>query len=239
MKIEQIKSYSAPERVVKQFLRNLETGETKPGQKLPTQEQLAKMFGVSRSSIREAMNALSMMGYVEITRGRGSFIRKELPNDNHSSSFPKGLFENANLYHLMEIREVLECYAVEKASAMASEEKIAALTKTVKELEDSRKDLREFSVTDLNFHVAIAEAANLPELGDLLKGIYKIFYDKLPVVFVTSREEKVEKSIDTAKFVLDYIIKGEGKQASRCMRNHLSSYNEELKDKLFNEVIGK
>jgi len=139
----------------------------------------------------------------------------------------------------MEIREVFECYAAEKASVMASEEKIAALNKAVKELEDSRKDLREFSVTDLNFHVAVAEAANLPEMGDLLKGIYKIFYEKLPVVFVTSSEEKVAKSIDTAKGVFNYIVKGEGKQASRCMRNHLSSYNEGLKDKLFNEVIGE
>ena len=59
MIVEQIKSHSAPERVVKQFLKNLETGEMKPGQKLPTQDQLADLFGVSRSSIREAMNALS------------------------------------------------------------------------------------------------------------------------------------------------------------------------------------
>lgn len=238
MKVEQIKSYSAPERVVKQFLRNLETGETKPGQKLPTQEELAKMFGVSRSSIREAMNALSMMGYVEITRGRGSFISKELPSDVYSSAFPKSLFQNANIYHLMEIREVLECYAAEKASLKASEEKIAALAKAVKELEGSRKDLRIFSATDLNFHVALAEAANLPEMRDLLKGIYKIVYDNLPVVFAISKEEKVAKSIDTAKCALDYIIKGEGKQAARCMRDHLSDYNEELKARLLKTVIG-
>lgn len=239
MKVEQIKSYSAPEKVVKQFLRNLETSEMQPGQKLPTQEQLAKMFGVSRSSIREAMNALSMMGYLEITRGRGSFIREELPSNTYSSSFPKDLFEKANLYHLMEIREVLECYAAEKASIMASEEKFAKLKKAVEELEESRKDLRKFSFTDLNFHVALADAANLPEMGDLLKGIYNIFYKKLPVVFATTKEEKVAKSIDTAKCVLNYIIKGEGKQAARCMRNHLSSYNEELKDELFSEAIGK
>jgi GntR family transcriptional regulator, transcriptional repressor for pyruvate dehydrogenase complex len=239
MKVEQIKSYSAPERVVKQFLRNLETRETQPGQKLPTQEQLAKMFGVSRSSIREAMNALSMMGYLEITRGRGSYIREELPSNTNSSSFPKDLFEHANLYHLMEIRELLECYAAEKASKMASEDKIAQLRMATEKLEESITDLRKFSSADLNFHVALAEAANLPELGDLLKGIYKIFYNKLPVVFATSKEEKVAKSIDTAKCALDYIIKGEGKQAARCMRNHLSSYNEELKDELFREVVGK
>ncbi len=238
MKVEQIRSYSAPEKVVNQFLKNLETGETKPGQKLPTQEQLAQMFGVSRSSIREAMNALSMMGYVEITRGRGSFISKELPT-NTFSAFPKELFEDANLYHLMEMREVLECYAAEKASLVASEDKLAALTNAYKKLEKSKGDLRKFKSTDLDFHVAVANAANLPELGDLLRGIYKIFYEKLPVVFVTSKEEKVLKSINTAKGVVDYIIKGESKRAARSMRDHLSSYNEELKDEMLKDVIGK
>jgi GntR family transcriptional regulator, transcriptional repressor for pyruvate dehydrogenase complex len=185
------------------------------------------------------MNALSMMGYIDITQGRGTFVREELPSNTYSSSFPKDFFEQANLYHLMEIREVLECYAAEKASIMASEEKLAILKNALEKLEESGNDLREFSFADLNFHVAVANAANLPEMGDLLKGIYKIFYKKLPVVFATSKEEKVAKSIKTAKFVLNYITKGEGKQAARCMRDHLSSYNEGLKDQLLSEVIGK
>ena len=50
MIVKQIKSYSAPERVVKQFLKNLETGEMKPGQKLPTQDQLADLFGRRRAA---------------------------------------------------------------------------------------------------------------------------------------------------------------------------------------------
>ena len=109
MKVEQIKSYSTPERVVKQFLKNLETGEMQAGQKLPTQDQLSDLFGVSRSSIREAMNALAMMGYLEITQGRGSFIKKELPNNKVSDAYLVDYFERANIFNLMEIREVLEC----------------------------------------------------------------------------------------------------------------------------------
>ena len=236
LKVEQIKSYSAPEMVIKQFLKNLETGEMKAGQKLPTQEQLAEMFGVSRSSIREAMNALAMMGYVEITQGKGSSIRDELPN-SVSYSHPVDLFAEANLYHLMEIREVLECYAAEKAAMIASEEKLALLRKAVNKLEVSQTDLREFFLDDLNFHVSLADAANLPELGDLLKLIHETFYAKLPVVFATSKEEKVAKSVDTIRHILHYVISGEGKQAARCMRNHLSSYNNDLKDELLNGAI--
>lgn len=237
MEIEQVKSSSAPERVVKQFLQNLETGKMQPGQKLPTQEQLAAMFGVSRSSIREAMNALVMMGYLEITQGRGSFIRKDVPNENLSRSLLTDFFEKANLFHLMEIREVLECYAAEKAAVIANEENLAFLRKSVNIFEDSGDDFQKFLAADLDFHIALANAANLPEIGDLVKVIHKTINRKLAVVFATSRQEKIVKSIDTAKQIVHYVMSGEGKQAARCMRNHLSTLQENLKDDLLAEVL--
>jgi len=232
MKVEQIKSHSAPERVVKQFLKNIETGEMQAGQKLPTQDQLADLFGVSRSSIREAMNALAMMGYLEITQGRGSFIKRELPNNRVSDAYLGDFFERANLFNLMEIRGVLECYAVEKASSVASEENIKFLKNAVKRLENSGDELREFLLADMEFHNAIGESANLPEIGDLVKGVHRTVNKKLPVIFSALRKEKIAKSIDTAKNILQYIISGEGRQAARCMRNHLSTTNDDLKDEL-------
>jgi GntR family transcriptional repressor for pyruvate dehydrogenase complex len=237
MEIEQVKSSSAPERVVKQFLKNLETGEMQPGQKLPTQEQLAAMFGVSRSSIREAMNALAMMGYLEIIQGRGSFIRKDLPSDNLPRSLLTDFFEKANLFHLMEIREVLECYAAEKAAVIANEENLAFLRKSVNIFEDSRNDFQAYVAADLDFHIALANAANLPEIGDLVKAIHKIVNRKLPVIFATSKQEKIVKSIDTAKQIAAYVMSSEGKQAARCMRNHLNTLRENLKDELLAEVL--
>ena len=232
MIVEQIKSYSAPERVVKQFLKNLETGEMKPGQKLPTQDQLADLFGVSRSSIREAMNALSMMGYLNITQGKGSFIKAELPNNGGTEGYLDDFFKRANLFHLMEIREVLECYAVEKASLVASEENIKLLEKALEKLENSRNDLSKFFLADRDFHVAIGAAANLPEIGELVYAIHLSGNNKLPVIFTAIRKEKIAKGIDTAKRILHYIIKGDGKQAARCMRNHLNTTNEDLKGEL-------
>ena len=232
MKLEQIKSYSAPEGVVRQFLKNLETGEMQPGQKLPTQDQLSDLFGVSRSSIREAMNALAMMGYLEITQGRGSFIKKELPDHKVSEANLDDFSEKANLFNLMEIREVLECYAVEKASLVASEENIELLKKAVNRLENSGDDLSEFLLADLEFHIALGKSANLPEIGDLVKGVHRTVNKKLPVIFSASRKEKIEKSINTAKQVFHYIVIGEGKQAARCLRNHLNTIDDNLKNEL-------
>lgn len=232
MKLELIKSYSAPERVVKQFLSNLEAGEMQPGQKLPTQDQLSHLFGVSRSSIREAMNALAMMGYLEITQGRGSFIKKELPINTISTANLIEFFEKANQSNLMEIRNVLECYAVEKASTVASEENLTLLKEAVRKLEESENDLSAFISADLEFHIAIGRSANLPELSELVEGIHRTVNKKSPVAFSASKKEKLRKSIETAKNVLTYIIRGEGRAAARCMRNHLSTVDDDLKNEL-------
>lgn len=173
-----------------------------------------------------------MMGYVEITQGRGSSIKKVLPTNGGPEGYLHDFFKRANLFHLMEIREVLECYAVEKASRVASEENLERLKLTLRKLENTQNDLSQFLLADRDFHVAIGEAANLPEIGELVHAIHQTGNKKLPVVFTAPRKDKIAKGIDTAKVLLHYIIKGDGKQAARCMRNHLNTTNEDLKDEL-------
>ena len=221
MQIKQIRNNSAPERVVKQILENLEAGNMKPGDKLPTQEKLAERFGVGRSSIREATNALAIMGYLKIIQGKGTFIRQKLPADNSMGTSYRDFLGNANLNNLVEIREVLECYVVQKAAERAGNEQLARLSKAMKNLEKSVVEIETFLTEDLNFHITIANAANLPEVGEIVKVIHTETNKLFSVAFTTSKREAVLGAIETAKMVCNFIISGEGKQAARCMRNHL------------------
>lgn len=221
MQIEIIRADSAPERVVKQILRNLETGNMKPGEQLPTQEKLAEFFGVGRSSIREATNALAIMGYLKIIQGKGTFISEKLPADGRPGTTDKDFFGDANLFNLLEIREVLECHVVEKAAARADSKQLALLGKAIKNLEQCAIEREKFLAEDLNFHISIANAANLPEVGRIIRVIHHEINKLLAVVFTTSKPEAVLEAIETAKMVYTFIISGEGKQAARCMRNHL------------------
>jgi len=221
MQIELIRADSAPERVVKQILKNLETGNMQPGEQLPTQEKLAEIFGVGRSSIREATNALAIMGYLKIIQGKGTFISEKLPADSASGVSDRDFLADANLFNLVEIREVLECHAVEKAAARADGRQLALLAKAIKNLEQCAVERGKFLAEDLDFHLAIADAANLPEVGGIVKAIHHEINKLLAVVFTTSKPEAVLEAIETAKMVYTFIISGEGKQAARCMRNHL------------------
>jgi GntR family transcriptional repressor for pyruvate dehydrogenase complex len=229
MQIEPIRTDSAPERVVKQILKNLESGAMKPGDKLPTQEKLAEIFGVGRSSIREATNALSIMGYLKIIQGKGTFIRDELPAEESSATSYRDFFGDASLFNLVEIREVLECHAVQKAAERADSQQLALLGNAIRNLEKCAIEREKFLAQDLEFHMAISNAANLPEVGRIVKLIHSEVNRIVSVVFTTSQPEAVLEAIESARMVYNYILSGEGMQAARCMRNHLDISTTALK----------
>jgi len=229
MQIKLIRSASAPEAVVKQILKNLETGIMKPGEKLPTQEKLAQRFGVGRSSIREATNALAIMGYLKIIQGKGTFISQKLPVDNSQATSDGDFIGNANLFNLVEIREVLECYVVQKAADRADSRQLALIGKAIQNLEKCALMREKFLTEDLNFHLALANAANLPEIGKIVALIHTEINKLLAVVFTTSKPEAVLEAIESAKMVYRFIVSGEGRQAARCMRNHLDTAANALK----------
>lgn len=228
MKIEQIKADSASERVVKQILTNLEAGELKIGDRLPTQEKLGEMFGVGRSSIREATNALAIMGYLEITQGKGTFIKSTDPSHKLDKSPWKNFIQNADLFNLIEMREVLECFIVEKAAHRADEAQLQELSRIVSRLEKCENDVPNFISTDLEFHVALAVAAKNPEIGELIKLIHITANNLVPVAFNTSRQDNIIKAIQTIKKVYEYVVNGEAAKAVRSMRNHLDTTKEAL-----------
>jgi GntR family transcriptional repressor for pyruvate dehydrogenase complex len=79
MAFETIRRSSAPEMVAEQIINKIAGGELAPGSRLPAQRDLARMLGVGRSSVREAINALVVMGYLEPLQGKGTFIKAVLP----------------------------------------------------------------------------------------------------------------------------------------------------------------
>ncbi len=230
IKIEQTGNDSAPEKVVKRLLDNIEAGEMKPGDKLPTQEQLGEIFGVGRSSVREATNALAIMGYLEIVQGKGTFIKKQLPTDGRNESSLHRTFQDGNLFNLMELREMLECHVVRKAAERAEDDHLAFLRKTITNIENCGDEVQKFITEDLKFHVAICEAAKNPEIGEIIKIIHTTVNNRLPVAFSVSRREKIIKAIETLRKIYQHIVSGEGEKAARYMRNHLETLNETLRN---------
>ena len=156
MTFETIQKSSAPEMVAEQVVRKITAGELPPGSRLPSQRDLAQMLGVGRSSVREAINALVVMGYLEPQQGRGTFIKSPLPTDDSGMEKLKSAFSAGSIFDLMEARELLECKSASLAAERADTEQADKLRTTVKAVATSANAYASFLEADIRFHEAVA-----------------------------------------------------------------------------------
>jgi len=151
----------------------------KPGDKLPTEAELAQRFGVGRNSVREAMKMLSSLGVVEIRRGVGTFI-PETMSDSVVNPIILGLvFEQGTSRDLIELRLYLDTCVAELVMKKATRDDLKRLEDVNLRLkvaaEKSPKDSRALRDLDLDFHLTMLETTGNNLLFKLGKAIYTLF----------------------------------------------------------------
>ncbi|KUK14156.1 MAG: FadR family transcriptional regulator [Synergistetes bacterium] len=126
-------------------------GQLKPGEKLPSEEELLRIFGVSRASLREAFRLLESMGLVETILGRGRFVRP-LPEIDVGS--PKVFYE------ALMARELLEPTITRYAAKCASLEDIERIKRVVEDMDRKEVSIDELLRYDQEFHLEVAKATH-------------------------------------------------------------------------------
>lgn len=237
MEFNAINKITASRMVVEQIFDKLKAGEIKPGDKLPSQMELAKLFRVGRTSIREAIKALDAMGYIDVIQGKGTFFKKNISSDGLYLIGLKKALEVVSLADLMKTREVLECRAAELASKSADPKNLQRLQEAIKILNQTEYG-KKFMEADLGFHVSLAEASG----NILLCEILKLLVEKVHrhhLIYFSISSILVKKTKDTANQILSHIIRGEGENAAACVRYHLSVVDDALKDTVSAETPKK
>ncbi len=231
MVFEAIRKNTAPEMVVEQILHRISTGELAPGTQLPSQRDLAVSFGVGRSSIREALNALVVMGYLDVQHGRGTFVTSELPGSDPSLSKLKAALRAGSLIDLIELRETIESKAAELAAERAESRHLDLLKQALREMEASRDDYNRFFEADLEFHTVLAEASANEILSEMLRfllGKVVDHHEGLKTRLLSA--EYRAHSIHTLGQVLECLRKDDGPGAARWIQDHLNAIRRELRD---------
>jgi GntR family transcriptional repressor for pyruvate dehydrogenase complex len=222
---------SAPRLVAEQLLGKIDTGELNPGDSLPAQRQLAKMLGVGRSSLREAINALAVMGYLEVIQGRGTYICDSLPAADAGLSKLDGALQAGALIDLMEIRETIECRSAQLAAERAGKEEIRRLTKLLEQIDAQRADYDAYLDADLAFHIGVAQAAQNEvtlEITRLLLEKVAAHHRRLQTAHLSSAYR--DNSLQSARQVVTCIQNRRGADAAAWMDRHLKEIRSELKD---------
>ena len=231
MVFETIRKNTAPEMVIDQMMKKIKTGEIATGSRLPSQRDLALHFGVGRSSIREALNALSVMGYLDVQQGRGTFIARELPGADLSTKQFKTALQAGSLLDLIELRETLECRAAELAAERIEARQLTELKQCLRKMEESSEDYSCFLEADLEFHRVLSEATANRAFSEMLRFILFKVSDQHEN-FKTSllSPDYRAHSIRTLKQVLACLEREDSRGAAEWMRDHLNAIRRELKD---------
>jgi GntR family transcriptional repressor for pyruvate dehydrogenase complex len=154
-------------------------GELRPGDKLPNESALCDHFGVSRVTIREAVQMLRALGLVEPTRGRGTFVR-EPDADAFLRDLAYFAFDSASsVVDLFEVRSLLECRAAQRAALVGPASERPALLTLVDEMKallDSPEELDTVRLGQLDseFHLRIAALSGNLVLVQLMNRVMQI-----------------------------------------------------------------
>lgn len=162
--IDEVKTLTVADAVAEKLLNRLAEGNLKWGQQLPAQRELAKMLNVGVSSLREGLQILQAMGYVELKRGQGTYIT-ENPSKPLTKNIEMSIYTDTSVRNLMEAREVLDTGLAVLASKKAGDSDISKMDKYVGSMAESIKT-KDPSATkfDIEFHIALAESVKNPLL---------------------------------------------------------------------------
>lgn len=226
------KSANVYEKVIAELKKGIMHGELKPGDKLPSERELAGMLGVSRTSLREALRLLEVSGVVTIKHGQGVFIANNDP-DEYMRKFISHIFvDEKKIEELFQIRKLIETEATVWACQNGTDEQLKKIYNLVQEtiyiLDNSSKGdfLAVLAKQDGKFHHLLAEAANNSVLGNIMDNLLDLLADSR--ARAASVKGRPQKSLQEHLKIAEALLERDGEKARRAMLDHLEAVERDV-----------
>ena len=211
--------------LILQFQQMLSDGILSPGTKLPPERELAAHFKVARSSLRQALKVLEIMGVITQKVGDGSYLNRDASSVLAVPMEFLFLLDDTSVQELTELRFLMEPALAAKAAERANSDDIALLRQSILDLENSERDRVRLVASDLLFHRAIFEASGNRLTGRLFHMIHRAM---LNMMMVTSQLVDLEHTVAFHKPILAAIEQRDAALASKLMTAHLTDATELL-----------
>jgi GntR family transcriptional repressor for pyruvate dehydrogenase complex len=210
---------SLTEEVTQYILSLIGSGTVKPGEKLPSERELSQELSVSRSSVREALQALAMMRLVDIRPGRGAYVRSILPEEVIDSNVLSRLIQGDTLQELAETRRILEVEIARLAAERRTEDDLQALQRTLAAPGSENVTADELVKADLDFHMQIAKATHNSVLLKMFATVFPLLGESRAKVH--DMPDAYSKIVTFHRAIYEAIEKQDGETASKTMADHL------------------
>lgn len=193
----------------------------KAGHRLPSERELAEMFGVSRTVVREATHNLTARGLLEIRAGKGAYVTGPSTASVVESLtlFLRSMEGGLPIEDLHDVRRILETAIAARAADRATDEDISCLEDTLRSMEGAEAESDAMADLDVEFHRALATAAHNPLFVILLDSIGELL---LAIRRVTFQDpETLRKARYHHRSILDKVKSKDARQAREAMSAHL------------------
>lgn len=203
----------------------------KPGDKLPTERELASRFNVSRTSVREALRKLEIKGIIEIKQGSGSFIRTtEFPQLGEELSSTILNVEKKLVYEMLELRRVLEVECAFLAAQRATSSDLEQIRQALEMMEKANDNVEIGLEADLAFHLQIVRASHNTIFLQLIETLSGHMKDTIRATRKQrlSDPSRMQDTIDEHKQIFVAIASGQADLAKQLMEKHITQIRREL-----------
>ena len=225
-----VKSSKISEHIVEQIRQEIFEARLKPGNKLPSENELMKTFHVSRVPLREALRSLEVLGFLEIRKGAsgGSFVT-EVDTKKARDSFTNFLhFKNLSLKDLSEVRLILEPYIAEKAASLITEEDLNKLKKLNEECDYFLKNNPTIvsHKNEIEFHRTIVSTTGNPILMFIIDFVENLLIDTKEIL--QPGKEFSRKVLNAHKRLYKALLEKDAKKAHEEMIKHVREVGNDL-----------
>lgn len=226
MVIKPIEKKDISDEVLEQLKYNIISGAWPPGTKIPSELELAKLFRVSRVSVREAIHRLMGMGVLTVKKGDGTYVTEMLPSKYFKSLLPILMIDRPDFLEVLEFRGIIESESARLAAIRATDEDISILEKTLEQMKQSKGNHKKFSAGDLSFHASIAMATK----NSVIIRVTSILHD----ILEAAMEEAVyivgyEDGIYYHSQIIESIKGRDPEKAASIMKQHIDNVIIKLK----------
>lgn len=219
--LKPIKLRRISDQVLDQLRELVLRGELKPGQQIMPERELAAALNVSRTSVRDAISKMVVMGLLEQRQGQGTFVR--IPADQQNPLAVAMETQEASLFNLLEVRMGLECAAAAYAARRATDEDLRFLEKSIADMRAEVASGRLGTEADVGFHMAVSFASKNPLQVYIMKNFYDyLFYSiRENLAQLYERPGNIQSILQQHQAIFEAIRSHDPHQAFEAMQRHI------------------
>lgn len=193
-------------------------GTWEPGSRLPSESQLCDQLGVSRVSVRSALQSLEAQRYIEIRRGEGSFVNHFNLSDQLDLLIPIIALDNTDIMDVLEYRIIMEPNILPYVIERASFEDLESLEKIHQQMKSSTGDIRKYASLDEQFHLRLIDIIS----NKIIQKVYSILFEIFNSAwFEVCEILGVEDGLYYHSELIEAIRKKDKSQAMKIMYEHV------------------